>query len=366
MLDSLTVHMNDVPIYDISYNNSFDGLSQLLTNLGSNDKKICIVSDSKVASCYMDAILRVTEPVAKSVISFVFPEGEPSKNLDTVKQLYETLILAKFDRHDLLIALGGGVVGDLTGYGAATYLRGIDFVQIPTSLLAQVDSSIGGKTGVDFDSYKNMVGAFHMPKLVYMNFASLNTLDRRQFFSGMGEIAKSALIRDGAFFDWLEENISGITTLEPEALATMVYKCNIVKKNVVENDPTEKGERALLNFGHTLGHAIEKFMDFRYLHGECVSIGCIMASILSYNKGLIDKAALDRIIGLIRQFELPHLTEELLDMDKVIAYTKNDKKMQGSSIKFILLNSIGDAFISTEVTDQDMLQSMKDYLALGL
>lgn len=366
MLDRLTVHMNDIPVYDITYNNSFEGLSQFLTTSGSNDKKICIVSDTKVASYYMDAILRVTEPVCKSVISFIFEEGEPSKNLDTVKKLYETLILAKFDRHDLLIALGGGVVGDLTGFTAATYLRGIDFIQIPTSLLAQVDSSIGGKTGVDFDSYKNMVGAFHMPKLVYMNFKTLDTLDTRQFYSGMGEIVKSALIHDAALFNWLEANILHISALDNESLTTMVYKSNMVKKDVVEKDPTEKGERALLNFGHTLGHAMEKFLDFRYLHGECVSIGCIMASIISYNKGLLQKESLDRIINLIRQFHLPHLTETDLDMKQIIAYTKNDKKMQNGSIKFILLNSIGDAFISPDVTEADMIQAMTDYLKLEI
>lgn len=366
MLEHLTVHMNEIPVYDITYNESFKNLPVQLQSLNVSNRKLCIVSDSKVASYYMDAILRVIEPVCKSVISFVFPEGEPSKNLDTVKQLYEALIQAKFDRNDLLVALGGGVVGDLTGFAAATYLRGIDFIQVPSSLLAQVDSSIGGKTGVDFDAYKNMVGAFHMPKLVYMNFDTLHTLDKRQYFSGMGEIVKSALIRDAEFFNWLEENIANISTLNVETLSTMVYKCNLVKKDVVEKDPTEKGDRALLNLGHTLGHALEKYMDFQLLHGECVSIGCIMASILSFHKGLLDETSLNRIIRLIKNFKLPHLSKDDLDINRVVEYTKNDKKMQQGNIKFILLNSIGEAFISQDVTDADMVQAITDYLKLDI
>ncbi len=366
MSDRLTVHMDEVPIYDITYQDSFHNLAEQLKSLHTENRKLCIVSDSKVASYYMDAILRVAEPVCKEVISFVFEEGEKSKNLDVVRNLYETLILAKFDRNDLLAALGGGVVGDLTGFSAATYLRGIDFIQIPTSLLAQVDSSIGGKTGVDFDSYKNMVGAFHMPKLVYMNVKTLDTLDKRQFYSGMGEIVKSALIRDEEFFDFLEFHIQEIEKQSPDVLTTMIYKSNLVKRAVVEKDPTEKGERALLNFGHTLGHALEKYMDFKLLHGECVSIGCMMAAILSYNKRLLDKDSLNRILHLIRRLHLPDLKDETINAEQIVAFTKNDKKMQQGSIRFILLNRIGEAFISTDVTDADMIQAIEDYLLLEM
>jgi len=361
MLDRLTVHMNEVPVYDISYHDSFDELKDLLTGFNTMDRKVCVVSDSKVASFYMDAILRVIEPVCKKVTSYVFPEGEPSKNLNVVRELYEHLILEKFDRHDLLIALGGGVVGDLTGFSAATYLRGIDFIQVPTSLLSQVDSSIGGKTGVDFDSYKNMVGAFYMPKHVFMNLNVLYTLDRRQFFSGMGEIVKSALIKDYEFFNWLIDNNQDISKLDLATLNSMVYKCNIVKKNVVEKDPTEKGDRALLNFGHTIGHALEKYMNFEMLHGECVSIGCILSTIISYNKGYISVEDKNRIIELIKTYELPLLPQDI-DVDEIIKYTKNDKKVVGNSIKFILLREIGDAFITTEVTDEDMKLAINEYL----
>ena len=195
-MNDLTVHMNGEPVYNIVYSDTFHRLPQELTKLGLDNRKICVVSESNVASLYLDAILFSIKDCCKMATSFVFKEGEPSKNLNTVKELYEKLIIEHFDRNDLLIALGGGVVGDLTGFTAATYLRGIDFIQIPTSLLSQVDSSIGGKTGVDFDSYKNMVGAFHMPRLVYMNLTVLNTLDERQFNSGMGEIIKHGIIKD--------------------------------------------------------------------------------------------------------------------------------------------------------------------------
>ena len=249
MCNALTVHLNDEPIYDIFFANDFNSLPELLAGQGIADRRVCIVTESNVAPLYLDEIRNQLDGKCKELISIIFEAGESQKNLDTVKMIYEKLILAKFDRKDLLVALGGGVTGDITGFTAATYLRGIDFVQIPTSLLAQVDSSIGGKTGVDFDSYKNMVGAFHMPKLVYINVSTLTTLSDEQFISGMGEIIKHGLIKDSAYFDWLIENHDRILARDKDVLMEMIrVSCNI-KRVVVENDPTEKGDRALLNFG---------------------------------------------------------------------------------------------------------------------
>jgi len=361
-MNRLTINRDNKPIYDITYNSSFDGLAEFVKEFDPNkEKKICIVSDSHVSSLYLESVKTAISNWTGKVVSYVFPEGEASKTLNTVHDLYVKLIEERFDRRDLLLALGGGVVGDLTGFSAATYLRGIRFIQVPTSLLADVDSSIGGKTGVDFDSYKNMVGAFHMPDLVYINLKTLESLEERQFYSGMGEVVKSALIRDAAFFEWLEENVNNLKTLDINVLQDMVYKCNIVKKNVVENDPTEKGERALLNFGHTLGHAIEKYMNFDFLHGECVSIGCILASIISVNKGYISEEDLARIVKQISAYHLPTLPADL-DYDKIIMYTKNDKKVVGSKIKFVLLDKIGNAFITMDVTDDDMRCALKTYM----
>lgn len=360
-MENLTVHYDNKPIYDIVYSDSFDLLTDKLNELGYADRKICIVSETNVASLYMDAILLSVNKCCKSTFKFIFPEGEQSKNLNVVKDLYTYLIENKFDRKDILLALGGGVVGDLTGFAAATYLRGIDFIQVPTSLLSQVDSSIGGKTGVDFDSYKNMVGAFHMPKLVYMNLSVIKTLSKRQFASGMGEIIKHGIIKNTDYFKWLNDNSEALNNLDMDAVGYMIRESNIVKKNVVENDPTEKGERALLNYGHTLGHAIEKYMNFEFLHGECVLIGSLLAAIISYNKGYITKEQKQEIFDTILSYDVPKLPADL-DIDKVISYTKNDKKVVGNKIKFVLIKKIGEAFIDMDVTDADMHVALEEML----
>ncbi len=357
MNHSLTVHMNNEPIYDIFFAEDFNSLPELLAGQGIADRRVCIITESNVAPLYLTSITNLLQKKCKELISIVFNAGEENKNLDTVKMIYEKLILAKFDRKDLLIALGGGVTGDITGFAAATYLRGIDFIQIPTSLLAQVDSSIGGKTGVDFDSYKNMVGAFHMPKLVYINVSTLDTLSDEQFTSGMGEILKHGLIKDESYFQWLVENKEAILAKNKEARMDMIKtSCNI-KRMVVENDPTEKGERALLNFGHTLGHAIEKYLQLELSHGACVGLGCVLASAVSYLKGFIDKETLYRIYRTFKAYDFPDLTDYNIAPSTVIEYTKNDKKMVGDKIKFVLLKKIGNAQIDMDVTDKDMAEA---------
>lgn len=359
MCNALTVHLNDEPIYDIFFANDFNSLPELLAGQGIADRRVCIVTESNVAPLYLDEIRNQLDGKCKELISIVFEAGESQKNLDTVKMIYEKLILAKFDRKDLLVALGGGVTGDITGFTAATYLRGIDFIQIPTSLLAQVDSSIGGKTGVDFDSYKNMVGAFHMPKLVYINVSTLTTLSDEQFISGMGEIIKHGLIKDSEYFDWLIENHDKILARDMDVLMEMIrVSCNI-KRVVVENDPTEKGDRALLNFGHTLGHAIERYLDLKLSHGACVGIGCCLASVISYNRGDITEDELHKIIHAFDMFGFPTLEDHPVDADAVIEYTKNDKKMVGGKIKFILLHTIGDAYINTDVVPDNMKKAFE-------
>lgn len=352
-MKSITVHDNQNPIYDIVISESFDSLLDELNKLNIKNRRVCIISEDNVAMHYLPMISTILEGNCTKLETFVFPEGEKSKNLDTVKQIYEKLIESKFDRSDLLIALGGGVVGDTTGYAAATYLRGIDFVQIPTSLLAQVDSSIGGKTGVDFDSYKNMVGAFHQPKLVYINVTTLLTLSDRQFNSGLGEIIKHGLIKDASYFQWIMDNKAGIMVRNNDILLEMIERSCNIKRMVVENDPKEKGERALLNFGHTFGHAIEKLMNFELLHGECVAIGCILASHLSQKKGNLNNNDIQQIEELFHFFNFPSYPKQL-DIDRIIDVTKSDKKMEAGSIKFILLKNIGEAFITKDLTDDDL------------
>ncbi len=256
----MAVYQDGNAIYDIVMEESYDNLGKEAAALSLENRKICIVSDSHVAPLYGNEIIAQLTPVCRQTDLFVFPAGEEHKNLDTVRQLYEFLIQNHYDRGDVLAALGGGVVGDLCGFTAATYLRGIRFIQIPTTLLSQVDSSIGGKTGVDFDAYKNMVGAFHMPSLVYTSVSSLLTLSDEQFACGMGEIIKHGLIKDAGYYRWLLEHAASIGKRELSVCAEMIQVSNQIKKQVVEADPMEQGERALLNFGHTLGHAIEKLM----------------------------------------------------------------------------------------------------------
>ena len=258
MSERMTVSYQKKPCYDIIFERDFQALSEELKALDFAQKKLCIITDSNVGALYASEVEKAVSSVCADTDIFTFSAGEENKNLDTVKALYSFLIEKHYTRKDCLAALGGGVTGDLTGFAAATYLRGIDFIQIPTTLLSQVDSSIGGKTGVDFDQYKNMVGAFHMPRLVYMNLSTLSTLEPRQYYSGFAEAMKSALISDARYYEWLVANLYEICDREPDAMEEMVRRSCDIKRKIVENDPTEKGERALLNLGHTIGHAVER------------------------------------------------------------------------------------------------------------
>ena len=354
---TLPVHRDGKFCYSIRLEQNFEELSDSAAGLGAEGRKICIVTDSKVGPLYVREVQESLWKAFAYVTVYKIPAGEEFKTLDTVKGLYEHLILEHFDRKDMLAALGGGVIGDLTGFTAATYLRGIDFIQIPTTLLAQVDSSIGGKTGVDFDSYKNMVGAFHMPRLVYMNLSVLQTLPERQFASGMAEIIKHGLIKDGEYFRWLVLNREAILDRRPEALLPMIRESCRIKRDVVEKDPTEQGERALLNFGHTIGHAVEKLKNFQLYHGECVAIGCAAAAYLSWKRGLIEEGELQRICETFERFSLPVRTDGL-DAAEVLRTTKSDKKMDAGSIRFILLKSVGEAFIDRTVTEEELLDAI--------
>lgn len=355
----ITVLVNKKPSYDIVYEQSFDKLADELFAFEISNRKIMIVTDSNVEKLYAKEIEKLLKDKCLKLDIFSFEAGEKSKTLDTVRTLYTELIEKHYNRKDLMLALGGGVVGDLCGYTAATYLRGIDFVQIPTTLLAQVDSSIGGKTGVDFDQYKNMVGAFYMPKLVYMNFETLKSLDERQYHAGFAEVMKSALIRDSALYVWLIQNMYEINDRDNATISEMVMRTNLIKKAIVEKDPTEKGDRALLNLGHTLGHAIEKYMDFQMIHGECVALGCVAAAFISWKKGMLTMEDYYEIRDMFVPFGLP-ISLDNIDPKKIVALTRSDKKSENGSLKFILLSKIGKAVIDTTVTEQEMLDAMNE------
>lgn len=359
MAERLTVHRDGAAIYDIVTEPSFNRLGEEASRLNISGHKLCIVTDSNVAPLYQKQVEEALAPCCSRTDTYVFPAGEEHKNLDTVKALYEFLILHHYDRSDMLVALGGGVAGDLCGFAAATYLRGIAFIQIPTTLLSQVDSSIGGKTGVDFDAYKNMVGAFHMPSLVYINTAVLLSLSEEQFACGMGEIIKHGLIKSASYYGWMRAHVREIQSRDLNVCEKMILDSDRIKRDVVEKDPTEKGDRALLNFGHTLGHAIEKLMDFKLYHGQCVALGCLAAAWISAGRGMLSREEVCQIRETFSAFGLPVSLRGLgLSPEAIVAATKNDKKMESGKIKFVLLRAVGDAYVDRTVTDKEMMDSL--------
>ena len=348
--------------YPILFHQSFDHLAEALQEVrGKKEMRIGIVSDSTVAGLYLEDVKKAIAPCCADPVTFVFPAGEENKNLNTVQDLYRHLIESHMQRSDLLLALGGGVTGDLTGFAAATYLRGIDFVQVPTTLLSQVDSSVGGKTGVDFDSYKNMVGAFHQPVLVYMNMQLLKTLSDEQYASGMGEVIKTALIRDRDLFAWIEAHTEELLARDPEALAHVVRRCCEIKAAVVEEDPYDRGIRAILNFGHTIGHAVEKEKEFALLHGQCVAIGMAGAGRLSLDRGLLKPDEFERIIRILETFSLPVSTDGLTE-DAVAEACLSDKKRELGKLRFVLLNGIGDTYVEPAMAQPELRVGIKEIL----
>ncbi len=363
---TITVNFGGKPCYDIEIQRDFRFLPEKLTNLGYGQNRACIITETNVGELYQKEIEALLSAMFSSCTTFLFEAGESSKNTDTVGKLYGHLIQNSFDRKDVLIALGGGVVGDLAGFAAATYLRGIDFVQVPTSLLAQTDSSIGGKTGVDFMQYKNMVGAFYMPKLVYMNISALKSLPKRQFSSGTAELIKHGFIKDKAYTAFIKNNSSSILAQDSQTMEDMIYTSCQIKRDVVEKDPKEQGERALLNFGHTIGHAIEKLSGFTLYHGECVSLGMVGAAYISFQKGNITLEELETITQILKSYGLPvRLPDFAHTPEEILAATKLDKKMESGKIKFILLKTLGEAYITKELADHDLLGGIRYIMEQG-
>lgn len=348
--------------YPIVFEHSYEHLAlELQKARQAETMRICIVSDSAVSALYLDDVKQGLRACCEDPAVFIFEAGEENKNLDTVSELYRHLIEEHIQRSDLLVALGGGVTGDMTGFAAATYLRGIDFVQIPTTLLSQVDSSVGGKTGVDFKNYKNMIGAFHQPVLVYMNMSSLKTLPPEQFASGMGEVIKTALIRDRELFEWIETHTPELQKRDPSALEHVVKRCCGIKAAVVEEDPYDRGIRAILNFGHTIGHAVEKEKQFSLLHGQCVALGIAGAARLSVSRDLLTEEEYARITDILRAFDLPVITDGLA-VQKVAAACLSDKKRENGKLRFVLLNGIGDTFIEPSMPQEELYEGIREIL----
>lgn len=343
--------------YSIGLFSDFENLPAMAWQTGMKGRKLCLVTDSNVSERYLIEIEKILKDTFSEITHFVFPAGESQKNLETISQLYHFYLENKFDRKTVIAALGGGVTGDMAGFSAATYLRGIPFVQIPTSLLAQVDSSVGGKVGVDFKNSKNIIGAFYQPKFVYINIKTLETLPARELSAGMAEVIKYGLIVSKAFYSWLKENKNAIRSQEREIVAEMIAKCCEFKAEVVSQDEKEQGLREILNFGHTIGHAIETLKEFELVHGECVGIGMIAALYLSYKKGYLTMEEVSDVKELLQFFQIP-VKAEGLQREAVYQQLFLDKKVKENKINFVLLNCIGKAFTLSSLTKEEILDAI--------
>ncbi|PTB18200.1 3-dehydroquinate synthase [Trinickia symbiotica] len=308
---------------------------------------VTIVTNTTVEPLYGDRLRAALAPLGKTVSTVVLPDGEAYKNWETLNRIFDALLERHADRKTTLIALGGGVIGDMTGFAAASYMRGVPFIQVPTTLLSQVDSSVGGKTGINHPLGKNMIGAFYQPLAVVADTAALRTLPERELAAGIAEVIKTAAIADAAFFEWIEANVEALNRCDPDALAHAIKRCCEIKASVVAADEREGGLRAILNFGHTFGHAIEAGLGYgEWLHGEAVGCGMAMAADLSVRLGHLDDASRKRLVSLVSAACLP-VRAPALGQERYIELMKGDKKAEAGTIKFILLKRLGEPLITS-------------------
>lgn len=328
--------------------------------------RTAIVTDTVVAPLYLGRMETTLRSAGVDVVPIVLPAGEDHKDWATLNELFDKLLAHRCERKSALIALGGGVVGDMTGFAAAIYLRGVPFIQVPTTLLAQVDSSVGGKTAINHPRGKNMIGAFYQPQAVLADTATLRTLPQREVSAGMAEVIKYGLIRDRTFFEWIEANIDALLAGDAEALGYAITRSCENKARVVALDEREEtGERALLNFGHTFGHAIEAGLGFgTWLHGEAVAAGMVIAAHVSRLKGLIGMEDVARIVSLLRRARLPVSAPDF-GLERYLELMGLDKKVEGGKIRFILLRAIGSSFVTSDVSPETLNTALAATVAHG-
>ncbi len=348
--------------YPIFIGRGLLGQSELIREAVTGTQ-VMLVSNETVAPLYLEkAQAAFADYECRSVI---LPDGEQYKNLQTLDRIFEALLIRHFDRHCTLVALGGGVVGDMTGFAAACYQRGVPFIQIPTTLLAQVDSSVGGKTGVNHALGKNMIGAFHQPRAVIIDTDTLNTLEDRQLSAGLAEVIKYGLIQDDAFTCWLERNMDRLLAREPEAIAEAIETSCRCKAAVVAADEKESGLRALLNLGHTFGHAIETGMGYgNWLHGEAVAVGMLMAADLSMREGWISEADVKRVEDLIDRANLPTRAPASMHYERFMELMAVDKKVRAGKINLVLYRAPGDAFVTDAFDPEHLAQTIEAHRAI--
>ena len=328
----------------------------------THSKKIGIVTDDQVGPLHLEAVKKSLGAAGIESVVATIPAGEQNKNIETLGQIYDALLSAKIERSTPVIALGGGVIGDMTGFVAATLLRGVPFIQMPTTLLAMVDASVGGKTGVNHPTGKNLIGAFHQPIAVLIDPEVLHTLSPRELRSGLAECIKHEIIRDAAGFDRLEKEISKALAVDVDYLADLVAHNVAIKARVVEADPFENGERAHLNFGHTFGHAIESVSRYEYSHGESIALGMVAATRAANELKMLDNASRDRIEALIAQAQLPTGGMNL-DPQQVVSAMSFDKKVKAGKLRFILPDRIGHVILRDDLSDATVLAAVRSLIA---
>ena len=320
--------------------------------------QVMIVSNETVAPLYLKHYQTAIENLGKKVATCILPDGEKYKNLEHLNLIFDALLEAGFNRDCTVLALGGGVIGDMAGFASACFQRGVYFIQVPTTLLSQVDSSVGGKTGINHPLGKNMIGAFQQPQVVLADMAQLETLPDRELSAGLAEVIKYALLGDVEFLDWLEQHMDGLIGRDATLLTEAVYRSCAHKARIVANDEKEQGERALLNLGHTFGHAIESYLGYgEWLHGEAVATGMVMAADLSHRMGWISAADLDRTKKIIQRAKLPIVCPKI-PLDDFLAYMAHDKKVLNGQLRLVLMKQLGQAVITREFDVAYMQQAI--------
>lgn len=320
-------------------------------------QRLLLISNDVVAPLYLDSAKALLQSFGRSVDVLILPDGERYKTLDTLNQIYTKALELGLGRDAAFVALGGGVIGDMVGYAAASYQRGVDFIQLPTTLLAQVDSSVGGKTAVNHPLGKNMIGAFHQPKLVLMDMATLATLPKREYAAGMAEVIKYGILWDSEFFAWLEANVEPLQNLDPDALSYAIRRCCEIKADVVARDETEQGCRALLNLGHTFGHAIEAEQGYgNWLHGEAVATGMVLAAKLAQQLSWLTASDVTRVISLLNRFELPIEPPQEMGFDQFMPHMRRDKKTLQGVVRLILPTQLGTTKVVSDVSEAQLRQ----------